>query len=365
MSWTEREYRRAIELNIPILAFIREKGATRGDQVDTDQKAQKLALLISDVGSKRLREMWTTPDDLRAKVNLALIKAIAEDEADGTTRPGWYRGNQLPSPATMNELANLSSENRALRAENERLKALLHTANKESTFAVEALALDGSPVTELVFSRVHQEDPQIALGAFTKMDFAQTDDIKWSTRMQIFNKNVKAYLSTGANAELVYKYALGKALRACSRIGFMIRNVKGPTANDVRCNIEFPSGFILHTGELPEPSLPVDRPQQPHRLAADRSEEDFALALARCRPSLEFFTSISVTNPNFSLQGQTLHLRTRKVQHENSVKYMEDDEIVTVLPPADGPSEGELRYRVWSDDTKPREGTIPFRIVEP
>ena len=41
--------------------------------------------------------------------------------------------------------------------------------------------------------------------------------------------------------------------------------------------------------------------------------------------------------------------------------------IVTVLPPYLPyleRSEGDLSYRIWSDQTKPREGKIPFRIVK-
>lgn len=64
------------------------------------------------------------------------------------------------------------------------------------------------------------------------------------------------------------------------------------------------------------------------------------------------------------VEGTTVSLRTSKVQHENRVVFADEDEIITILPPADGPREGELRYRVWSDDTKPKEGTIPFRIVD-
>jgi hypothetical protein len=96
MSWTEHEYRRALELGIPVLAFVRDKGSIRGDQLDMDSKATMLARLIDDVGRARLRETWTTTDDLRAKVAQALTKHIRDDEADGNARPGWYRGDHLP-----------------------------------------------------------------------------------------------------------------------------------------------------------------------------------------------------------------------------------------------------------------------------
>lgn len=122
ISWTEREYRRAMELSIPVLAFVRDKKFISGDQMDTDEKAKKLAGLIADINKTWLRESWTTSDDLRARISLALLKRISEDEADACPRPGWYRGSQLPSPATMDEMGKLSAENRALREEIQRSK---------------------------------------------------------------------------------------------------------------------------------------------------------------------------------------------------------------------------------------------------
>ena len=115
MSWTEREYRRAVELQIPILTFERQAAFITGDQVDKDDRSKRLEALIADVGSKRLRELWTTKDDLRARVGAALYKIIREDEEDGALRPGWYRGDQLPSRATLEEVTRLSAENRELR----------------------------------------------------------------------------------------------------------------------------------------------------------------------------------------------------------------------------------------------------------
>ena len=79
MSWTEREYRRAMELGIPVLAFIRDKKHIPGDEVDTDESAKQVAALIGDVGGRRLREMWTTSDDLRAPIAMSLLKTLQEE----------------------------------------------------------------------------------------------------------------------------------------------------------------------------------------------------------------------------------------------------------------------------------------------
>lgn len=128
ISWTQREYQRAMELGIPVLAFVRSASHIPGDQVDKDKKSKQLELFIADVGSKRLRETWTTKDDLRAKVAAAIYKSVREDDEEDRARPGWYRGNQLPTPATMDEMAKLVSENRNLRNEVAQLRTLIAPA---------------------------------------------------------------------------------------------------------------------------------------------------------------------------------------------------------------------------------------------
>jgi hypothetical protein len=375
-SWTEREYRRAIELGIPVLAFVREKRHVPGDQVDTDENATRLAALISDVTEGRHREMWTTPDDLRSKVGLALLKTITDDEADENARPGWYRGSQRPGAATTAELAQISSENRALRVENERLSALATAAKKETTFAIEVLDAEGILLPELTFKFVYREDPRHAAGAFTPMELSSqpTDpgpaDLMWSSQMVEFNEEIEEYLATEANAEKIREYTLREALSTSTQVTFAIRSLAGPTARDVRCEIEFPEGFTLHCGELPHPMLPHDRPQRPRRQRREAGRGSAVVATfvgsARGGENASFMlpTTIFVPSPNtVSVDGTTVYLNASKLQHASRVVFARSADIVTVLTPQVQLHEGVFHYRILSDETKPQEGTIPFRIV--
>lgn len=117
LSWTEKEYRYAREKQVPVLAFVRDKKhPIPGDMVETGSSAAKLRALIEDVEAAHLREHWTTREDLAGKVGVALLKTINRDEHRGKSRPGWYRGDQLPGdPAIASELARLSQENGRLR----------------------------------------------------------------------------------------------------------------------------------------------------------------------------------------------------------------------------------------------------------
>ncbi len=155
LSWTHREYRYALARGVPVRAFVRDRAAISGAHMDVGEGAVRLQAFIEEVSKRRLREPWTTGDDLRAKVSLAVHKAIVEDALDDKPRPGWYRGDALPAPAaaTLDEVARLSAENRELRAR------------------VDAFARQASAV--LILSRVdregmirdiHAHRPSITLG---------------------------------------------------------------------------------------------------------------------------------------------------------------------------------------------------------
>jgi hypothetical protein len=124
MSWTEREYEYAFGKKIPILAFIREQSWITVDRTDRDpdpskkaEKSEKLATFKEKLTNRHMFKAWSDINDLRAKVAAALNARIREDEDDGTPRPGWYRGDQLPQTVASEELAELFAENRRLHAQ--------------------------------------------------------------------------------------------------------------------------------------------------------------------------------------------------------------------------------------------------------
>jgi hypothetical protein len=92
ISWTEREYRRARELKIPVLAFVRERRSISATDLDEGEKLERVTTFAAEVRNSVLRETWTSQDDLRAKVSTALSKMIRNDEALGKPRVGWRRG---------------------------------------------------------------------------------------------------------------------------------------------------------------------------------------------------------------------------------------------------------------------------------
>jgi Domain of unknown function (DUF4062) len=183
MSWTEREYKFALELGIPILAFIRDKKHIPGDKIDIDEKAKHLENLINDVSGRILRENWTTVDDLRSKVAMSLFKRILEDENYGTPRLGWYRGNQLSSQQVTDEIARLSRENFEYRDEIAKLRIIYSDTNSNK---FELLDKSGDQVVNLHFKR-----PKLSLNSdsFEQSQSPTSGELDEKTQEYIDNLN--------------------------------------------------------------------------------------------------------------------------------------------------------------------------------
>ena len=88
ISWTQKEFRYAIEKGIPVLAFIKDKTAkTSKSFIEKNPKyKKKLEEFIKEVESHSTVGYWKTSDDIKFLVAVALERAIKE-----IARPGWVR----------------------------------------------------------------------------------------------------------------------------------------------------------------------------------------------------------------------------------------------------------------------------------
>lgn len=156
MSWTHREYRYARDKSIPILAYIRDPASVTADKMESEPEQQtRLRDFIAEVKSRHLCKSWKQADDLRHEVVQALTQKIMDDEDADRARPGWFRGDELPSAISMDEFARLSAEAADLRrllAEHSSRKAVLSLAwrdgddNHDFVVSRERLVLDGPDV---------------------------------------------------------------------------------------------------------------------------------------------------------------------------------------------------------------------------
>jgi hypothetical protein len=111
-SYTEREFRYAVESGKPALAFIYgdRKSLNISDTDDDPEKMRKLKEFISELESRRIVKYWKAVDELVASVKDS-INAIVRRKP-GT---GWVRGDQAIDPNVYKELEQLRKENVSLK----------------------------------------------------------------------------------------------------------------------------------------------------------------------------------------------------------------------------------------------------------
>ena len=139
-SYTEMEYRYAIDIGKPVLGFIREDPENIPSKFaeSTDEKKQKLEA-FRELVQTRLCKFYNSPADLGAKVSRSITQLKKQFPA-----VGWVRADEFDSIVTAEEQLKLSRENEDLRA---KLSAL----EKTRASKIENLAA-GKDLYEVTFS---------------------------------------------------------------------------------------------------------------------------------------------------------------------------------------------------------------------
>ena len=121
MSYTEKEYRYAKRIGLPILAYIKKDEVITANNVDTDpEKVKKLQTFKDDVTKGREVKWFSSTEELGKEVSLSLHKEI-----DRGKRPGWIRSDSVDIEKSLSEIVELSRQNRGLQEENKRLSIAL------------------------------------------------------------------------------------------------------------------------------------------------------------------------------------------------------------------------------------------------
>ncbi len=118
-SYTQKEFRYALQQNIPILAFLIDDNVpVTPNKMEQDvSKREKLMLFKEEVKTGRTVQWWTSKEDLANKVMNSLNKQI-----NRVRRPGWVRAEGLRLQETQIELVEMSKKIRELEKENEELR---------------------------------------------------------------------------------------------------------------------------------------------------------------------------------------------------------------------------------------------------
>lgn len=112
MSYTEMEYRYAMEKQIPIIAFLHEDlNALSSAVVDSGDLREKLNEFRSLCQEKQVK-YWKTPADLGSVVSRSLVRLTKEKPGIG-----WVRADTLASDEAREQLLRLKEENENLKSE--------------------------------------------------------------------------------------------------------------------------------------------------------------------------------------------------------------------------------------------------------
>lgn len=135
LSYTEMEYRYAVEQGKPVIGFIHESPDTIPSKF-CEQQPQKIKKLLSfkELVQSKLCKFYSSPADLGAKVSRSITQLKKQHP-----KPGWVRADVLEGLASSDEVLQLKKEN-------EELKQRISTYGLEAPKGAELLASGEDPI---------------------------------------------------------------------------------------------------------------------------------------------------------------------------------------------------------------------------
>jgi hypothetical protein len=103
LSYTEKEYRYAVEKGKPVMAFLhKEPGELPANRTEQDPNLREKLKEFRSLVQQRMCKYWTSPADLGSVVSRSLVRMIK-------THPsvGWIRGDRVSDATAATELLKL------------------------------------------------------------------------------------------------------------------------------------------------------------------------------------------------------------------------------------------------------------------
>lgn len=134
LSYTEMEFRYAVESNIPVIAFLHsDPEQLAAKKNDSDPKVKKKLNDFRNLVKKRLCKFYNSPEDLGAKVSRSLVQLKKQYPAIG-----WIRSNSVISN---------SDEMLKILRENDELKKRIESFEK--SFVDDSLLANGEDLVDI------------------------------------------------------------------------------------------------------------------------------------------------------------------------------------------------------------------------
>jgi len=103
ISYTEMEYRYAIEKGKPVIAFVhKDPGKLAAERTEKTEEAQKKLAAFRELAQKKLVKQWASPADLGSKVSRSLVHLIKMAPSTG-----WVRSDQAMDEGSAKEILRL------------------------------------------------------------------------------------------------------------------------------------------------------------------------------------------------------------------------------------------------------------------
>lgn len=209
LSFTEMEYRYAIEIGKPVIGFVFEDSSALPSKHCEQQAVRKRKLdAFQELVRTRLCKYYSSPTDLGAKVSRSVTQLKKQNPT-----PGWVRASVLESLASADEVL-------ALRKENDELRHRLLAYGLEEPKAKETLA-SGQENYKLDFIFVREaESPET--GRFRKV----TEE--WSSVLLTWDLMFSQIGPTMLKGTETYWSPAGPLATLCERNGSKILQKKYP-----------------------------------------------------------------------------------------------------------------------------------------
>ncbi len=203
-SYTEMEYRHALDTGKPVLAFLhKDLQQLPAGQVEPSDSGRAKLNAFRDLLQKRMCKFWKTPDELGSVVSRSLVRLI-----NTTPAIGWIRADQITEDLVAGEVLKLKKTI-------EDLEGRLEQARVSAPSGSESLA-QGADIFRVHF-KFETEDRK-----GQSSEWPYTMDISWN---QIFYDIGPLMLNEANDREI--RLALNKMVRKRSQI---------PRSNDQKLN---------------------------------------------------------------------------------------------------------------------------------
>lgn len=331
ISYTEKEFRYAIDKKIPVLAFIIDDNVpVNAKNVEKDH-VDEFCAFKDLVKSGRTVDWWNNPDDLAQKVTAALYKQISR-----TSRPGWIRGDTIDVEKSLQEIVELNKEKRKLEEQVHRL-----TDNRQPSivFDLKQYGTRQNPIKngeDLDRIHIHEIEKD---GYLKRPKEIHMDDA-------IGVANVDSNMITQYNSELptiedVKKYntrvfSFRETIENGYHLKFEIRNNGNLKANDVSLLAEFPDDCTVMTWKsisilnpprkLSIPNNPIEMQKKKNALGKFAGIVDFVEHFGENTSEYygdgkyEIHSSVEIIPADHGhVVGQRAEIKTKSLLHKSDV----------------------------------------------